>query len=336
MKNRFIPLFLLCLCLNNCVQQKPKKPEVTVAEKPSRIPVLIDTDANNELDDQHAMAYLFFNAAVFETVGVTVNATPNGGAIAEQYKEAERVMKLCDVFGKYPLIAGANGNFQEIVPNLSNTDYDGKKAVDFIIEQARQTRDQKLVLLPVGKLTNIALALTIAPDIKDKVRIVWLGSNYPEAGEYNMVADVPAMNYVLQEEVPFEIVTVRYGNPSGSDGVKITPDEINRRMSGLGPKVAPVTGRHNGEFTTFGDYSVSLFQHIDLHGDPPARSLFDLVAVAIVKEPAWGEDSEIPCPAFLDGAWQERPENTRKIVLWENFDRNAIIEDFLGSMRHPN
>jgi len=27
----------------------------------NRISVIIDTDANNELDDQHALAYLFFN-----------------------------------------------------------------------------------------------------------------------------------------------------------------------------------------------------------------------------------------------------------------------------------
>jgi purine nucleosidase len=26
-----------------------------------RIPVIFDTDANNELDDQHALAYLLFN-----------------------------------------------------------------------------------------------------------------------------------------------------------------------------------------------------------------------------------------------------------------------------------
>ncbi len=80
-------------------------------------------------------------------------------------------------------------------------------------------REQKLVLLPVGKLTNIALALKKEPAIADRVRVVWLGSNYPEPGEYNLDNDTVSMNYVLGTSVPFEIVTVRYGKPSGTAAV---------------------------------------------------------------------------------------------------------------------
>ena len=35
--------------------------------------ILFDTDANNELDDQHALAYLLFNGQDFEVEGITVN-----------------------------------------------------------------------------------------------------------------------------------------------------------------------------------------------------------------------------------------------------------------------
>jgi hypothetical protein len=37
--------------------------------------VILDTDANNELDDQHAIAYLLFNGQVFDVEGITVNRT---------------------------------------------------------------------------------------------------------------------------------------------------------------------------------------------------------------------------------------------------------------------
>jgi purine nucleosidase len=73
-------------------------------------------------------------------------------------------------------------------------------------------RNQKLVLLPVGKLTNIALALMKEPAIAEKVRIVWLGSNYPEPGEHNQDWDIESMNYILDVDVPFEMVTVRMEN----------------------------------------------------------------------------------------------------------------------------
>ncbi len=338
MKKWQISFLSILVTVGACTTKGPSGQEAqqpdrnTTTTSSTRIPVLFDTDANNELDDQHAMAYLFFNDEVFDIVGVTVNATPNGGGIAGQFAEAERVMKLCDVMDKYPLLAGAEANYEDILPNIGEADYDGKAAVDFIIEQARVEREQPLVLLPVGKLTNIALALTVAPDIKDNVKIVWLGANYPAPGEYNLVADIPSMNYILDLEVPFEMVTVRYGNPSGSDFVRVTPDDIRTKMAGLGPNVPPVEGRHGGEFTNFGDYSVSLFENIDLHGDPPARALYDMVAVAVLKTPAWGESQEIPGPTMVDEEWQGRPDNTRQITVWENFDRDGILTDFFEVM----
>ena len=59
-------------------------------------------------------------------------------------------------------------------------------------------------------------------------------------------------------------------------------------MPGKGPRIrVQVTGRHGGKFATFGDYSVNLFDHIELSGTPPSRALYDMAAVAIVKNPAW-------------------------------------------------
>jgi len=333
-------LYVILLLASGCKQNNTSKKEASAAvtesdivEDPQKIPIIFDTDANNELDDQHALAYLFFNTSVFDIIGITVNATPNGGVIAEQYKEAERVMLLCDVMDKYPLIAGANGNFEAILPTVANDHFDGKQAVDFIIEEARKKRDQPLVLMPVGKLTNIALALALAPDIAQHIKIVWLGGNYPEKGEYNLVADIPSMNYVLNQDVPFEMVTVRYTKPSGTDAVRVTPDEIQQKMPGLGPEVDPVVGRHGGEFTNFGDYSVNLFEHIDLHGDPPSRALFDMVTLAVLKNATWGETQEIPAPIMVNGEWKERLDNERKIIVWENFDKKPILDDFFSSMQ---
>jgi hypothetical protein len=143
------------------------------------------------------------------------------------------------------------------------------------------------------------------------------------------------MNYVLSTNVPFEMVTVRYGKPSGTDAVKISHDEIKRKMPGLGPLAATeVTGRHGIALRTFGDYSLNLFENIKLHGDPPSRSLYDLTAVAILKNPAWAESKEIPSPVYIDGNWTDQPENLRKITIWENFNRDAIVNDLFDVLRN--
>ena len=60
-----------------------------------KVRVLLDTDANNEIDDQHAIAYLLLSGDSFVLEGITVNKTNNGGDIFEQAAEAERVIKLC-------------------------------------------------------------------------------------------------------------------------------------------------------------------------------------------------------------------------------------------------
>jgi hypothetical protein len=311
----------------------------TGSESPAteKIRVLLDTDANNELDDQHAIAYMLLNGRVFEVEGISVNRTSSGGDIDEQAKEAERIVKLCTLFPELQVHKGASGSFEDIRDHVDAPDFDGVDAVRHIIARAKAPSDRKLTLVPVGKLTNIALALKKDPAIAQRVRIVWLGSNYPEPGEYNQVNDEPALNYILDSNVGFEIALVRYGEPSGTDAVKVTLEEISRNMPGRGPTAeAPVTGRHGGAFTNFGDYSVDLFEHIDLYGDPPSRALFDMAAVAIVKNPAWATLRSIPAPMLHDGEWMERPDNERQIVLWENFDRAAIIADFFATMKDHN
>jgi inosine-uridine nucleoside N-ribohydrolase len=297
-----------------------------------KMPVIFDTDANNELDDQHALAYLILNNKSFDVKAVTVNATRGGGNVDFHFAEAERVMKLCEVADKIPLLKGANGSFTEIEKNSINPEFDGFAAVDFIITEAKKHTKEKLIVIAVGKLTNIALALKKEPAIAEKIRLVWLGSNYPDPGEYNLENDIPSMNYLLNTNIEFEMVTVRYGTLSGTDAVRITEEDVLKNMPGRGPKItSPIVGRHGGEFYAFGDYSVNLFEHADYYGDPPSRALFDMAAVAIVKNPEWAESSVIPCPVMVDEKWVEQPENSRKITLWENFDKEGIMQDFYRS-----
>ncbi|MFC2129653.1 nucleoside hydrolase [Bacteroidota bacterium] len=293
-----------------------------------KIPVIFDTDANNELDDQHALAYLLSNQEIFEIVGVTVNATRNGGLILEHYDEAMRILTLFNE-EDLPLKKGANQTFGEIRANLSSGSYDGSEAVDFIIEETKKCEAEKMVVIAIGKLTNVALAVEKDPEIMDKIRLVWLGSNYPEPGEYNLENDTSALTYLLASDIQFEMVNVAYGSTRGTDYIRVSVPEVDSIMPGKGPHVDPgITGRHGGTFHNFGDYSVNLFHHIDVYGDPPSRALFDVGAVAVVKNPAWGESSIIPAPKYILDQWIEQPDNERRIILWENFRKEAIIKDF--------
>ena len=300
---------------------------------PEKMRIIIDTDANNELDDQQALAYAFLNDGIFDVVGVTVNNTDNGYGLQGQYDEAERIIKLFDKEEEVPLLKGADKDYSRIAPHIGESNFDGKPAVDFIIEQALKSKNDKLILAPIGKLTNIALALLKEPTIVDKVKVIWLGSNYPNPGEYNLVNDITAVNPVIESGVEFEMVTVRYGLPSATDAVRVTPDEVDAYLAGKGPvSENTITGRHGGSFNRFGDYSKDLFDHAQMHGQPPSRALFDMVVLAVLKNPEWGTPHEIPAPRLVGQAWEEQPDNPTKIIYWDQFDRDAIVNDLFERM----
>lgn len=324
----FPALAAICLMAYSCTGKNQAKSRQT-----DMIPVILDTDANNELDDQHAIAYMLFNGQTFDVKGITVNRTYNGGTIDDQFAEADRIVKLCSRDSKIRIYKGASNTFDEITEHIGETDFDGAEAVNFIIDCANSMENQKLVLLPVGKLTNISLALKKDPSIASKVRIVWLGTNYPEPGEYNFINDTTALKPILESDVEFEIVTVRYGKPDGTDAVKAYLKDFQEKMPGKGPKIGePVTGRHGDSFTCFGDYSVNLFENF--RGNPQSRPLFDMAAVAIVKNPEWADKVIIGAPLYENGQWINRPGNSRKIAIWENFDIDSIMHDFYHTMEN--
>lgn len=295
------------------------------AKDSGRTDVIFDTDANNEIDDQHAIAYLLMSDKVFNTIAITTNATRNGGDISLQSLEAQRVTKLVGK-AETPVVAGAQGSFEDILPNVRDKEFDGSAAVKLIIKEAgRHPKDNPLTVIAVGKLTNLALALARKPSIAKRIRLVWLGTNYPDPGEYNFDNDIPAVNYVLDTKVPFEITLVSYNKDYGTAAVKVSREYAHEHFTGLGPRVAePVEGRHGGRFICFGDYSVDLFDNVP----ELERALYDMSAVAVVKNPSWGVPRTIPAPEFKDGAWVERPDNKRLVTIWEHFDRDAIVADF--------
>jgi inosine-uridine nucleoside N-ribohydrolase len=82
-----------------------------------------------------------------------------------------------------------------------------KPAAQLIIETLMNSRD-KITLVPVGPLTNIALALRTDPRIKDKIeRIVLMGGAFfPARAEYNILRDRVAAEIVFRSGIPIVAV----------------------------------------------------------------------------------------------------------------------------------
>ncbi len=83
--------------------------------------------------------------------------------------------------------------------------------VDFIIETLKES-EGGIYLVPTGPLTNVAVALLKAPEIKEKIeRIVLMGggvfdSNTTPAAEFNFYVDPEAAKIVFESGVPITMV----------------------------------------------------------------------------------------------------------------------------------
>lgn len=81
--------------------------------------------------------------------------------------------------------------------------------VDFIVQTCRNAADGEICLVPTGPLTNIAMALRLAPDIKDKIsQIVFMGGvaldvgNVTPAAEFNIYVDPHGADVVFRSGIP--------------------------------------------------------------------------------------------------------------------------------------
>jgi purine nucleosidase len=86
-------------------------------------------------------------------------------------------------------------------------------AVDFIIDTLRREPSGTVTLCPLGALTNIATALTRAPDIAARIQeIVLMGGAYFEVGnitpaaEFNIYVDPEAAEIVFKSGVPIVMI----------------------------------------------------------------------------------------------------------------------------------
>ena len=62
------------------------------------------------------------------------------------------------------------------------------------------------------------------------------------------------------------------------------------------------------------------------------KALYGIVILAVKINPSWGDSYHVPVPNLVDRQRIERTQNPRKIVDWENFDKEAILNDFFSRM----
>ncbi|MBI9046967.1 MAG: nucleoside hydrolase [Anaerolineaceae bacterium] len=176
--------------------------------------IIIDTDPG--VDDTLAIFYAL-ESRKFDLLGLT---TVFGNVNTDL--ATLNTLRLMEIAGRtdIPVYAGAQtpiiGQYLGPVPHVHGDDGQGNThlplpkihtaegtAVQFIVEQIMNQPDE-ITLVPIGPLTNIALAIRLQPRIIEKVkRVVLMGGaalvpgNYNPAAEANIYNDPEAADIVM-------------------------------------------------------------------------------------------------------------------------------------------
>lgn len=188
--------------------------------------VLIDCDPG--LDDAVALLAVF-GAPDIEVLAITTVA---GNVKGPQTAENARIIReVAGLDTNVPVCAGAPrpllrdpvtaedfhgstglGDIPFSEPQLALSEL---HAVNKIIESCAAHKDDPLTLIITGPMTNVALALTMVPDIADGIREVVLmggadaeGGNITPFAEFNVFADPHAASAVFDSGLPIRCLSL--------------------------------------------------------------------------------------------------------------------------------
>ena len=182
--------------------------------------IIIDTDPGQ--DDAAAIMLALGSPAEIDVLGITAVAGNVPLALTER-----NVRIICELCGRpdIKVFAGADRPLSRPLVTAEHvhgkTGLDGPElaeptmplqpghAVDFIIETLLSEAPGTVTLCTLGALTNIALALTKAPEIAPRVReLVMMGGGFFEGGnitpaaEFNIYVDPQAADIVVKSGIP--------------------------------------------------------------------------------------------------------------------------------------
>lgn len=175
-----------------------------------RVDVVLDTDTYNEGDDQFALSYMVRSQEKMNVLGIyaapfysgtTTRADSPKDGMEKSYLE---IMKLLDLLNRKDLYACAKKGSEGYLKN--EREPVRSEAAEDIVRLARlHSPENPLYVVGIAVLTNIASALLIAPEIKDRIVVVWLGGHsleWPDNYEFNLRQDVAAARVVFGCGVP--------------------------------------------------------------------------------------------------------------------------------------
>ncbi len=291
--------------------QKPKE----------RVDVVFDTDTYNEIDDQYALAYLIKNPerlnikAIYAAPFFNDKSSGPAEGMEKSYQEIMNILSLMERSELKNLVHKGAERFlaDENIPVLSDATSD-------LVNRAMEYSEEKpLYVIAVGAITNVASALLIKPEIKDRIVLIWLGGNahhWNDNKEFNLYQDIAGARIVFGCGVPLvqlPCMGVVSAFTTGGPELEFWLRGKNKLCDYLVDATAAEAKRCNGgEFWT--------------------RPIWDVTAVAWLLEGDYMLESFVPSPIPEYDHTYSFNKDRHLIKYVYHIKRDALFEDLFTKL----
>ncbi len=290
----------------------------------SKKKVILDTDMYNEVDDQFALTYLMKSLDVFDLEAITIAPFSKSGYAKTMTiedgteKSYEVTLNLLDMLNKSEykdiVYKGAIKYFKD--------SKDSNEAVEKIIEIAN--KNDKTTILAIGAITNVALAIEKAPEIINKIKVVWLGGNTfltKDNSEFNFRQDIPAVQKVFDSKVELVVIPCRNVASNLSTTIYELEHYLNKDTK-LNKYLCDIFIKCKKSFMKEPNDEIG-----------SSKTLWDLSAIAYEINADWFKSELISCPIVLDNGLYRQTIDRHSVIFVNDLYRNKIYQDFFIKMK---
>ncbi len=279
--------------------------------------IVIDTDTFNEIDDQFAIVHALLSPesvtveAIYAAPFVNETTDDPGDGMELSYQEILALLERLAIPHEGLVHRGVT---RYIGPQKKPVD---APAVDDLIDRAqRSSPDDPLHVVAIGAISNVASALLVAPDIIDRIVVVWLGGHaidWQHQAEFNLEQDVGGVQVLFDSGVPLVLVPCE----GVTSILHSTVPEMERYVEPCGEIGRFLTMRFKG--------------YCDDHVGW-AKEIWDMGATAWVLDPAWAPSVLMPTPVMTNDLRYAADRSRHLMRYVYAVNRNAILQDFIRKL----
>jgi len=288
-----------------------------LAPRSGKLRAVLDTDTYNEIDDQFALVQAVLSPdrigleAIYAAPFHNTRSTGPGHGMELSFGEILELLKRLDISPDGLVFRGV-------------TDYVGPAkvareaaAVDDLIARARSaTPDNPLHVIAIAAISNIASALLKAPDIIDRIVVVWLGGHaleWPHQREFNLMQDVGGAQVLLD---------------SGAAVVQLPCMGVVSHLHSSVPEIE----RYIEPCGEIGKFLALRFKQYETDHKGWSKVIWDMAAVAWLLDANWAPSVLVPTPILTDNTTFSVDLGRHLMRYVTHVDRDAILRDFIGKL----